>query len=273
MQHLLNQLNSRDPAIRDTALRAARALPPDQLLQLVLLESRNRRKRNKLAWGINTGFTMIGYMIIGGFFVTKAPGALGIAAFLTILMMSLGNIGESVYKEVYNKANKQIRTLLSEVEDARFIAPILRLLFGLSNDEAKELRTAVKRLLPQIRADHAQTWNKEDKAALLLPLKNPDNDKELTIACLKALEQVGDASAIPAVKKLLPKMYPAQWKEGIALAAQECLFYLESNTGRFQQAETLLRASETATRPDILLRPAQSAPDTTPAEQLLRPGE
>ena len=270
MQQLLNQLNSRDPAIRDAALRAARALPPDQLLQLVLLESRNRRMRFRRGWAVYVAvYTLIFILGHNLHFPTQ-----GTWSYLHIILTVLAaSMVQGVYTNKYNSARRRISELLSEVEDTRFIAAMLRMEFREGQVGVKELHATVKRLLPQIRADHAPHWSKEDKAALLLPLKRPKYDRELALGCLKALEQVGDASAIPAVKKLLPKMYPAQWKEGIALAAQECLFYLESNTGRFQQAETLLRASETATRPDILLRPAQSAPDTTPAEQLLRPGE
>lgn len=269
MQQLLNQLNSRNPTICDAALRTARALLPGELLQLVLLESRNRRALNSRGWAVYIGASTLfmAYMTI--FHISD-----GWAGLYTAFAIAFAGMCQTAYANRFNQARIQIGILLSEVEDSRFIAPILRLQSGLSNDETKELRTAVKRLLPQIRADHAQTWSKEDKAALLLPLRSPDNDKELTLGCLKALEQVGDASTIPAVRRLLEKMYPAKWEDEIAVAAQECLLYLQSNTGRFQQAETLLRASEPATvRPDILLRPAQPAPDTTPAEQLLRPGE
>ncbi len=271
MQQLLNQLNSRDPAIRDAALRDARALPPDDLLQLVLLESRNRRKRFRRGWAVYIAIFMLGCALAA---LLHLPNQ-GVGSFLQIVLTTIiSSMAQGIYTKKYNLAGRRVSELLSEVNDVRFIAPMLRLEFAQEHVGVKGLRGAIKRLLPQIRADHAPLWSKEDKAALLLPLKHPNHDKELTLACLKALEQVGDASAIPAVRRLHEKMYPAKWKEGIALAAQECLLYLESNTGRFQQAETLLRASEpAATRPDILLRPAQAASDTTPAEQLLRPGE
>ena len=269
MQQLLDQLNSRNPAIRDAALRVARSLPPDELLQLVLLESRNRRTQNRNG--------LIAYLIVSLVcfsisVICNIPhdSWTGIYLFITL---AAANMGQTVYTGSFIRARNQISVLLSEVEDVRFVEPMLRLEFAPEQVEIKELHAPVKRLLPQIRADHALQWSKEDKTALLLPLKRPNKDKELTIGCLKALEQVGDASAMPAVRRLVEEVYPAGSQEAIALAAQECLLYLESNTSRFQQAETLLRASETTTRPDILLRPAQPAPDTTPTEQLLRPGE
>lgn len=107
---------------------------------------------------------------------------------------------------------------------------------------------------------------------LLLQFKKPTHDAQLTLCCLKALEQIGDRSAVPAVKKLMEQAFLNNWKT-LWRAAKECLLYLESNSGKFQQAETLLRSSDAAqVWPDILLRPVAADADNSAGEQLLRPG-
>lgn len=89
------------------------------------------------------------------------------------------------------------------------------------------------------------------------------------VALLKALEQVGDASAIPAVTRLT-KMEPRTPGETkIQHAALECLPKLLMNCGEVEAARVLLRASQAeAAHSASLLRPASGAGQTDPAELL-----
>ena len=91
----------------------------------------------------------------------------------------------------------------------------------------------------------------------------------LRIAALKALEQVGDSTAIPIVERLaqIKPLTPGQAK--VQQAAIECLPMLRANCGEVEAARTLLRASQADTaRPDTLLRPATGAGQTDRNELL-----
>lgn len=269
LQQLLNQLNSRKPDVRDAALRTARALPPDELLQLVVLEARNRRIR---FWQSQIIYGLVCFWVITLGSLLHIPRGGWYGMFQAVGMM-LGSMSSMFYARWTDDARSQLSVLMSQAEDVRFVAPMLRLGHTLPSKEAEVLQTALIRLLPQIRASDAPNWSKEDKATLLLPFKSLNNPKDLITGCFKALEQIGDASAIPAVKKLAERAFQDNRKD-VWQAAQDCLLYLQSNTGRFQQAETLLRSSDVTTaRSDTLLRPAASTSDTVPAEQLLRPKE
>lgn len=265
MQCLLDQLNSHDKELRAEAMRKARLLTPDELLQLVVFASHVRNSRRKRS-GIGY-FSVVSLYLITGF-MAFGPTDKWIARLL-IACVVLTRFVQAWYDGKYSTATFQITTLLLETDDTRFAAPMLRLNHENVNES---LRTALKRLLLQIRADHAAQWSKEDKAALLLPLQRPEQDCDLTLACLSALQQIGVSSAMPAVDRLINKRYSAGSQDKIALAAQECLLYLQSATSLQQQAETLLRASDAAAiRPEFLLRPASPTPDNSTGEQLLRP--
>ena len=96
-------------------------------------------------------------------------------------------------------------------------------------------------------------------------------DTELVTAVLTAWERAGDSRAIPFVEKLAAGRASAVGNPGIQQQAQECLIILQERAALVQNADTLLRASTAATTPDILLRPAYTAPQSAEAEaQLLR---
>ncbi len=264
MQRLLDQLNSRDATVQADALRDARALPPDDLLGLISLSKDVQNVRERHRFVLHVIVTSLVYACVFSSGIHNLRGFM-----LGSLAYMFANVCVSMFYNTYRQARKQIRVLLQEVDDTRFIPHLMRSIGGPYD---VGLREALRRLLPQIRADHAPQWSKADKATLLLQFKKPTHDTRLTLCCLKALEQIGDKSAIPAVKKLMEQAFLNNWKT-LWRAAKECLLYLESNSGKFQQAETLLRSSDIApVRPDILLRPAAVNADNSAGEQLLRPG-
>src|SRR5579862_1188528 len=91
---------------------------------------------------------------------------------------------------------------------------------------------------------------------------------ELLVAILEALEQIGDARALPAVTRLAENAE----KEYVRAAAQRCRSFLVQRDEQERLSATLLRS---ATSPEMpagrLLRPAQGDGETAP-ERLLRPG-
>ena len=95
----------------------------------------------------------------------------------------------------------------------------------------------------------------------------------LYIAALKALEQVGDAKAIPPVKRLSKITAQTPGALRVRQAAIDCLPTLRAHCGEVETARVLLRASQAGeARPDTLLRPATGAEETNSAG-LLRGAE
>ena len=99
-----------------------------------------------------------------------------------------------------------------------------------------------------------------------MPLPTP----ALCVSILKALEQVGDAGAIPTVQWVASTRTRRIALLQVQQAAIECLPMLQANCGNVEATKTLLRASQAETAaPNTLLRPA-SGTGTTDSQQLLR---
>lgn len=127
---------------------------------------------------------------------------------------------------------------------------------------------ALHTLLPRVRTNDAVYITPDQMQALLSLLE--DYDDRLRIAVLTALEQIGDARAIPYVMQLSLFASPTVRKR-----AEECLPFLEERVRLARESATLLRASSAASAiaaADQLLHPAY-ANTPMPAEQLLRPME
>lgn len=161
------------------------------------------------------------------------------------------------------------------------IAPLfVVLLSNMPKKQRQSICDALITLLPQMKATDAHLLTPVDRRMIHLWLNNAvliggSNPKfeDLYVASLKALEQVGDADAIPVVERLtkMKGRTPAQKK--IKQAAIECLPMLLANCGEVETARTLLRASHSeAARPDTLLRAASGSAQSNPAE-LLRGAE
>jgi hypothetical protein len=134
---------------------------------------------------------------------------------------------------------------------------------------------ALRDLLPRVRASDAAYIDREQMNALLA-LADVDvtntpaaRSAHMQTALLKALEQIGDERAIPAVENLAVNGASTAVRQ----LASECLPHLAERVRLAQAQSTLLRGSASpalATASEQLLRPASGEP-TTPAEQLLRP--
>ena len=124
-------------------------------------------------------------------------------------------------------------------------------------------------LLPRVRASDAAFIDAEGMAALVALLKVEDDP--LLLALLQALEQIGDARAVPGVLALRdsPRVHPA-----IRQAAAECLPSLENRVRLSRESATLLRPSSGLNSADaaaVLLRPASDA--VASPDNLLRPAD
>lgn len=130
----------------------------------------------------------------------------------------------------------------------------------------REATEALKRLLPKVQASDKRYVSFTEMNILLKRLGG--QDQRLTLAILKALEQIGDERALPKVEAIASKQnaYPVE----VITAARECLPSLRQLAEASRQANTLLRASEPSPAPETLLR-AASGTTVEQSDQLLRP--
>lgn len=279
LEAILAGLSSRKPTERETAMRQARALPPEDLLQLVELYqrkfARDRQKPPRQALG--TLFVISALLLYFRMEIFNDPLAakLAIAAlFLLPLVFALRRFPE----------RNAIGRLIAEVDTPAFVGTISLMLseahFGDDRRLRRELTATLERLLPRLRPEHTRLWTGKQRAAFLFPLSNltvgdrsqSNTTAELVVPILKALEQVGDKRELDLVRRAVARRVKTDFDLEVHEAAQNCLLFLEARAEEQRQEETLLRASSQieAVAPEVLLRPA-SAHDETPPEQLLRP--
>lgn len=130
-------------------------------------------------------------------------------------------------------------------------------------------------LLRQLKANDAPQYSKYSeqiaKLAYLHLTRKRNGSTEIRLfayAALQALQQIGTKNALPFVEKIAAldtKYYNAK---NVILAAQECLPFLHQRAENQYAEQTLLRAAESKTSSDMLLRPA--AETETSSGELLR---
>ena len=142
------------------------------------------------------------------------------------------------------------------------------------------LYTALTQLLPQMKASDAPMLSAAHRRMLYLTIQSsfsflmsPAIYQDFRLAVLKALEQIGDADAVPIVQHLANGQSRTAPQIVLKTAANECLLLLRAHLGSVEANTTLLRASSLAqTNAALLLRPTEFAPDANPVT-LLRASE
>ena len=119
----------------------------------------------------------------------------------------------------------------------------------------EESRAILLKLLPALRVSDSATLGISQKRALARALNF--NDPELTLAILKAQEQIGGVEALPFVENLARGRGDVSRDWQIMEAAKECLPFLQMRMEDRQASAQLLR-------------PVNNAVNPTDAQQLLR---
>lgn len=265
LERLLRELDSIHVEVREAALEQVRALPPDQLVRLAerdIANARRRRVQTYLHTGLVAALPGVSLLLPASVSADCLAALFVATPFALVHTLKQGNRP--------THAHRAIGTLLGEMRDPRFIGPAVEMVLEsnvqASNATMNSILRALKRMIRRLRADQAELLTKKQKQALLTLLQTPYADFELMLSILKALEQVGDADAIPVVERLAEQSVAK-----VRRAAEECLIYLHQRVEMNQQAQTLLRAAENqAIPPETLLRPALSLAEDTPPHELLR---
>ncbi|MCX6378922.1 MAG: HEAT repeat domain-containing protein [Armatimonadetes bacterium] len=128
-------------------------------------------------------------------------------------------------------------------------------------------RDGLIEFLPMLCVSNSPLLTEKHRKILNQALGN--RDKPLQLAILKALEQIGDPSSLPAVQEILDFPYADSYRD-LQESASQCIGFIRMNSDEVQNAQTLLRASHYTENQDELLRPAYHT-DDAPANELLRP--
>lgn len=274
LEEILHDLNSGKEALHTSALQQARSLPPEELLTLAQMEAQNYRRHVRRV----NAFWLSLIALLSIFLIAHYGFGVGRFRFPIFEIYSLYwlcyALQYAVSRYLPTQARQSIARILAETQDMRFLGVGLSLLQDNKSDPAvtKSVLIAIRRLLPQIRNDQRDQLTQEQKKAFLHLLISPYEDVPLTLAVLKALEQVGDEGAMPVVERLAAEPPATPKMKQVRQAACACLEHLHLHAQESHQAQTLLRASAASSSETsgVLLRPAENTGDTVPPEQLLR---
>lgn len=173
---------------------------------------------------------------------------------------------------------KAMMNELASTDDLRIVGPLIEIaatqipMFQNGIDSANTLAPLLlTRLLPRLQASDTTLLTEAQRAGLAHTLTRNSKNPDYLVAVLKALEQVGDSSALPVVERLATGKLKTADPKRVQAAARACLPYLQTRCQQQQASDTLLRASGVfETPPDVLLRPAHGVLTAEGAE-LLRP--
>ena len=230
----------------------------DDVLTVLRKEVQTRAERKKLFVGIFLSIVLL--FVVIAIFTHHTIMFTNVGTYISFLM-----IGAAA-----SQKQKAAALAISRFDDVRAIGPLAEALEFNDKEVVPMAEKALIILLPRMKASDTALLNAEQRFCLNRALRGKNT--ELTLAILKAWEQVGDAKAIEEVDKL------ARGRGGknpqVVAAAQDCLPFLRQSAERQQIGAQLLRPSDGNLTPsDVLLRPAMPHASTAPSEQLLRPTE
>lgn len=160
-------------------------------------------------------------------------------------------------------------------DDPRAVGPLIEVLPLDNQIVVADAEKALTRLLSRLQASDADLLTAAQRDCLYRRLKIQDIEKsaEFMIAALRALEQIGDAKALPSVEALAERRGNTVREIRVGEAAQHCLGFLKAKAEQKQSRDSLLRASSGLdTSAESLLRPTTESLPTDP-QHLLRGSE
>lgn len=162
----------------------------DDMLAVLFQESRKRAwwKRISIGTGLSLLVVMISRSIYTRDFTFHSLFALGVP-------LSLLFVGTPA-----SRKQQAVVAAITQFDDVRAVGPLAEALDFPGEQIAPIVQKTLIRLLPRLKASHSSLLNSTQRACLSRALQagNP----ALTLAILKAWEQVGDEDAIPEVQRL-----------------------------------------------------------------------
>jgi hypothetical protein len=246
--------------------------PPE--LQALITEIREAREKSSQP-GMRLPYLIASWFIIVPFcavltFVQLSEGSKLLAALWACLAVA----GTQLYRLTLLPWQTASARRLAEYDSVKGVGLMVEVLEWPDPASKLAASSALIRLLPRLKTSDAHLLNPDQRQILYkrLTLGNVRAEYELIMATLKALEQVGDVSAVGYVQKLSQARATTSAQVRVVQAAQDCLPYLLKRAESNQSSQYLLRASYSEEHnPATLLRPARD--DSVAPEELLRPQE
>ena len=235
----------------------------DSLLATLERENRHRKRASRFLplFGVIYAVFLLAMLLL----MWKLTGRFNGAFFAFYGLM--GVMGALAVSENYKKAARQ----LAQLEDMRAVGAWAEALEVPDREVRQMARQALTKLLPALRPSDGYRLDAEQRRCLAAHLLRAAREEEVDfiLLLLRALEQVGDSSAISFVEKMKG--------EGIAVKdtriheeADACLSVLAARKDQEQNQQTLLRGSHIISEaPETLLRSAEGTATVDP-QQLLR---
>lgn len=225
--------------------------------------ARQRRWNRGLRWliGIYLSVLVVGLVLMFRGVSHIHPGIFQVFNVFNLLTAAVLN----------SKQRKEAVGRLSQLREKRAVGPLCDVLEFKNPEMTVMAKKALTELLPTLQASDAPLLNREQRAILYRSLS--ENDLPFSLVILKALEQIGDGKALPAVQKMAQAEAATAKQKEVREAARACLPFLEERAEREKISSTLLRASEPTIHPEVLLRPAETVTSTSPDELLRVPDE
>lgn len=298
MHDLLRDLNNENSHVRQEAMRKARHLSSEGMIELLEQEANSFRdaRRIHISQGIPQTITSLALGVSFFFVFGRMFSLFFVYAVIGVLLLILYRMIRASF--LHSPARQCLAYLLAESHDPLLAPYALDLYHNASSTEVRrETRVALRNMLPHL--EHTDDWTMAQKQNLLQLIQLPATDNDLVFCALKALAKVGDESALLVVRGLAAKksvLYSSyvtyqrvrhanvQELEALLEAherfvllrreAQDCLQQIEARLAERNLEQTLLRPSDanSIASPETLLRAASAGVDPTASEQLLRPG-
>jgi hypothetical protein len=256
-QKLLARLRSRKAAERERAEDELLAMGPgavDALLRTLDAETPKRQRNQRRGLALIALYVLLVIAAIA----TGHDKNLGPFGGMTAVMMALLSA---------TTVQKNAARALARFDDKRAVGPLADALEYNDKEVVKSARAGLTRLLPELRAtDHALLTTSQRRT--LDKWLGKSNDTDLSMAILRAYEQVGDPKSVEAVAKLADVQTGAALR--IRVLAEEVLPAMRQHAGDVYAAQVLLRPS--AGDDGSLVRPVVGTEEVE-TTTLVRPAE
>lgn len=235
----------------------------EELLETLRGEAHRRKRRRR---GIT--LVLVAYLLLIGTVALVEWRATGrFPAHFGNFFVSINGMvaGLAAITSKQKEATRQI----AAYDDVRAVGPLAEALDFRDNDLRRIAEDRLIRLLPRLKASDASLLNTEQMDSLLRALNHKNT--ELSLNILRALQQVGNETAVPSVERLAQGQRMAARDSRLQVEAQECLSTLITRSENRRNAAQLLRAANGNETPsDMLLRPVSGGGETSAPSELLR---
>jgi hypothetical protein len=242
---------------RDSRMAAERILldgRPERTDALIAVLAReNKKKVVRFGW-FAAGFTILFIAVIGAI-TGLLSGDFNIGGFGYPMWMGAAAVA-AYYAPT--KLQKDSARALAASSDLRAVPLLIEALDKQDGATRAEVTRALIRLLPQLRADHGNLLT-EPQLKILRDQTVKAENKEFSVASLKAVRQIGDEVFLDLVKSWSDGKGAAKKSELLKNEARDCLPFLEENIQRSKSGKILLRPASASDAADSLLRPVTAS--------------